>query len=803
MRVQIKAEQPLGPLSVLKELPDAHLAVLEGLNGIGKTLAVRILQICTGTIPYRRDSAAWQSLCRGLGEVEVTITGLNGANEIHWDADSRDWLEVVEGQTVVPFKSITIDGRPVKDFREVTEILEVHRLAGDEGIIETFAQQADAEASSVARWARRFADQEDSPLAQLEHQLGYAVENLTDWSIERYQQVKLTIQRAQEAHDKASALMERSIEKRDELIEAANLQRQLGRIVRRLPDLEQQLVATDAEIQKIQSQRDAIQDQLMDLAGQLAGAEALVRELRNARRTRDRNRERLSEELDKIGRVTSDLGIEPTQEAVTTTLTELRSVLETLTAEQLEMDAAPTMRHLLVTLSDQLAEAEQSGLADQLAVDDSETDTQLTVAQTRGGMLNRRTQLEGQPPPPEARELMDRIADVRHRIDLCNRALQALEEAGRFERLAASNEHRVDDALGAMDSQAASRVQDLLNRRRSLDEQILKLAAIRASLRQQLGSLGGEQNAESIRRRISQIVEHHDIDPEEIDTALQGAEQTVSRADEGVSRTSADLVTAKRELARANAEIRRAVSALATDSQLEWLRLGLGYRSDTQVTGSPESMLTTLQAVRVSVRTSMQRLAGLRSQLGAVERALRALADHLRGNESNTREYLEQLQHWLGKRFSTWFNVPRVRAELLPDAEGDISVDLRRREVAWTENGAEVVRPLEAFSSGEQAFAYTRARLAILDDEERRARNRLIALDEFGAFIAFDRLSGLTAYLTERAGQHPDDQVLVILPLAQDYSERAGSAVGSEAARLQGLADEIGVRGYAVQELVP
>ena len=103
-----------------------------------------------------------------------------------------------------------------------------------------------------------------------------------------------------------------------------------------------------------------------------------------------------------------------------------------------------------------------------------------------------------------------------------------------------------------------------------------------------------------------------------------------------------------------------------------------------------------------------------------------------------------------GKHFSSWFNNPLVRRELLPSAEGEIVVNLATREVVWTESGSVRSRPLEAFSSGEQAFAYTRARLAVLDEDQNRPPNRLIALDEFGAFIAHDRLTGLLAYLRER-----------------------------------------------------
>jgi len=141
-----------------------------------------------------------------------------------------------------------------------------------------------------------------------------------------------------------------------------------------------------------------------------------------------------------------------------------------------------------------------------------------------------------------------------------------------------------------------------------------------------------------------------------------------------------------------------------------------------------------------------------------------------------------------------------VRQELLPNAIGEIAVDVERREVTWTERDATRSRPLDAFSSGEQAFAYTRARLAVLD-EQAKPLNRLIALDEFGAFIAHDRLAGLLAYLRDRTRDHPEDQVVVILPLSRDYTQLASNALASEADAFGKLAEEIATRSYAVRLL--
>ena len=411
MHVQISASKP-GPLSILEELPSARLAVLEGLNGIGKTLAVRVLQVCTGTFPYRLNSLAWESMCKGLGDLRVTVTDLNGAREIIWLADTREWLKVKATDETVPFRQITVDGKPVTSTDSIKPLLVVHRLAGDEGITETLAQEVDSQVLIVRRWIARYANQESSPLARLEQALGDAAAALGDVSPDRHTQMRHQVQSEQEEAVEASEEAARHVKRRDSLAEAVSLRRRLDEVKKYIPNLETELSAIDTEIEDIQAKRDAIQTELMELAGQVAGSDALVRELRNARRTRDRNRQRLSDEIDTIAAEAADLNIDPTLAAVESIITELNGLEESLNLQQLAVYTAPEMRNLLDKLSGQLGNAEDAGLSNEVAIKDSNSDTQLTVSQTRAGMLMRRAELEGQPPSPQAKEVAERLADV-------------------------------------------------------------------------------------------------------------------------------------------------------------------------------------------------------------------------------------------------------------------------------------------------------------------------------------------------------------------------------------------------------
>lgn len=801
MRIEIEASPP-GPLRIIAVLPSSRLAMLEGLNGIGKTLAIRLLQLCTGDMPYRTDAAAWRSLCSGLGPFSVTATELTGAATIRWEADSTDWGDHTPPDGPVPIRRIQIDGRSAS-IDEVRQLLQVHRLAGDEDLVETLAQRADDAADAVRRWSRRFANVESSPLATLEERLNDLVEMLGDWSIERYAQFVTAVGDTEVKRRHRAITADAARERCDALQDARRIQHQLRQLETNLPSIQAELGPVESEIEALRVNRDETHKAITTLAGQVAAAAPVAQELYNARRTLDRNRDNLAAALDSLAVASARAEVEPDSRAISDLIRAIEGELLSLMEAQAVLDQAPAMRDLLDEASSALVRAEDDGLGDQVMIEDPETDLQLTVTETKSGMAARRAQLEGQPPPPESADVAERIEQSRQRLELLRVTETKAAQATRYRRLVDQNQQRVDAALQAFDPSAVQRLQELEARRRSSDERMLYLASRRAALRQQLGGLLSADSAEQAARLLADALTNLALEASQLAEALVVAERQFADA-VSAQRDAEELHrTARRDLARADADVRRATTTLSSARDLTWLRGSLPSAAVPAPGNQPDQQAAAIGIARSLVNDVVDRLGDHRGQLGAVEVALRGLARRLRGQSLETQRFVERLERWLGQHFSEWFNNERVRTELLPEADGPILVDLHTAEVRWREGTAERSRPLEAFSSGEQAFAYTRARLAILDEQEHPPANRLIVLDEFGAFIAHDRLTGLLAHLRERAGEHPNDQVLVILPLARDYATMAGAAIGDEAARYSSLAAQISDHSYALQEIVP
>lgn len=798
MQIRISTD-PIGPLRVLDGLPDVPLSVIEGRNGIGKSLAVRVLEICCGEMPYRLRSPAWESLRAGLGRFEVRAEGLNGAKLVLWRADSREWPGEPSGAPDEAwFEAIEIDGTQTT-MSEIRTLLRVHRIAGDEGIVETLASRADAEAEAVHRWASRYASEKGTPLALLEHEADDLRLLFGGWTDAAIPDLRKSLLDAERQYELAVAEAERAYTQHKLVSDAAALQRQLERYSEEAPQLQEELKSVEAEIAARQSRRGAIDTELRRIVRSSALAGTVQHELRNARRTTSNNRRKLADSVKIASTLAAQLGISKERAEAEAEAASVADAIEVLELEQRSLDAAPVMRELLDQISDHLAEAEEDGLADEVAVEEPQASVSLTVAQTRIGISNRRKALEGHPPPPEAEAVQEQLVAQGRRQAQVAALMTQIGNIERFGRLVQTNEERVRSAIAALPAAGSGGVRSLEEEKAQLDDEIVQLAGQRASLVERLGGSPVSDPA-VVRERLAQTLETAGVPQELLGDALVEFGDALEAARDAERATRESLDARRSELAQTQSEVQRAWNMLANREDLGWLRDALALEPSQHASNDAQAQY--IEHLRDRLDAVLDRLGAVRAQLAAVERALIGVGRHIRSQSPDAEVYVKELKSWLGRRFSDWFNSERVRLELLPQAEGDIVVDLEAREVLWAEGEIIRSRPLEAFSSGEQAFAYTRARLGLLDDEDNPPQNRLVVLDEFGAFIAHDRLQQLFDVLEDRIPQHPTDQVVVVLPLARDYEQLEKTALKTEQRGLQDMAEQVAAKGYGVRELV-
>lgn len=72
MHFEIDANCKRG-LRIIREIPNYEISRIEGYNGIGKSSALRLLELCTGSQPYRGQDRLWESFREQLVHATVRV----------------------------------------------------------------------------------------------------------------------------------------------------------------------------------------------------------------------------------------------------------------------------------------------------------------------------------------------------------------------------------------------------------------------------------------------------------------------------------------------------------------------------------------------------------------------------------------------------------------------------------------------------------------------------------------------------------------------------------------------------------
>jgi hypothetical protein len=201
------------------------------------------------------------------------------------------------------------------------------------------------------------------------------------------------------------------------------------------------------------------------------------------------------------------------------------------------------------------------------------------------------------------------------------------------------------------------------------------------------------------------------------------------------------------------------------------------------------------------LRTAVIRLIDQLEEARNLVQVVGQFADSVLGEEKmfSDQELYGAVRAVLSDELLTSLDTEPIRERLFGGARIQ-SIDLGSRELVLARNGGpSLPRPFDTFSTGEQAFAFTQARILELEPSNRP--NRLLVLDEFGAFVAADRMPDLAEFLRSQQVAPIADQVLVILPLQTDYEAELEDTTGDLRSRYEERVSQLQAREYYTQEL--
>lgn len=800
MRIQINVNDA-GPIRVVGSMNVSQVSLLEGFNGIGKSSAIRLLLICTGTLPYSEQDRSWNSLRRNLGQVQVQVDELIGtASNITWEFDTRSWELLSFPITTEWFSSIRIDGRDAT-LSDVRQVLRVHRLSGDIGVVDTLVEEIDTNKS----WVERLRNRIEAPDFRLLDESVSVLRQLTSVSSEvdtaTLAEDQRAVDLAQAAKSRADQAM-RDVEQRYRDIERAmELKADLDQLLSVGPEIDQRLEAVRADLEAAQTEREGVNSELEELAVAAALGEEQYKELANAEKLLERNRSKLSAALVQLSDAAAALKVDTASDAIEEAIGEAQATLDAVVAEQAKADTIPSLLNLVSSLTGPLAAAEAEELGqEQVLVDGYATDP--SVSGLKQALAERQLNLHEVPEKDELEPLRQRVNFAARRLSDLQKLPSLIEAVEKFRRLVNTHTETVTELAKSQNLGAAEQLESLHSHRDALDERVLDLVGERARIVKQRGLLGGGSDAVVLRANLSNQLEACGIDDaEDLDSAWDKVRNDSKQVGVRLAESERSLHEATHKHDQHQQALLVARDMIGGSDEFAWVREGLPNIAPTTNDDS-ETALARLTEVSSRADAARTRLEDLPNQLLAVEQALTSIAEQMRGRNSVSSMYVGEIRAWFESHFRHYFSQEAIRTQLLSPKAEDVEVSIVKASVSWTEGGEPREKPLDAFSSGQQAFAYARARLVQLDQEGSEAENRLICLDEFGAFMSADRRDELITLLKARASASPGDRTLLVLPVRTDYAEAAENALGDERKDLLGRAAALESAGLVIEDLL-
>ena len=770
-------------VNILPEIESHSIARLEGRNGIGKTMAVRLLQLCTGDQPYRTaDRKAWAQLKDDLGKVTIRATELQGAKEIVWEVDSSRWpdeptascslLSTKKGEEGICTK-VTVDSKKA-DLARIQALLRVHRLAGDETLIDSI----EADVESLYEAMKRERERAAARAEQVSEVIGDLGEQLTAASPSTVKQASDADEKAQKQLEKTGKELEKAQARLDELRGLAGRLKKLAKLLEdyddpdtTLEEVKRELKETQKERVDVQAQREALNLNAENEAQKVEEIGQLEAEIEEVRAERDKLRRQASKLSSKLGLIAVPAGRGEPSFKGPRRATE--HSLDELLEQQANIDAGPQVR----ALGDRALELFAENGVPQIQghpVATLEDDTRLSPEQLGPAIERRQAEIDKEARPPQASRLDKQIADAEQALRDFEVLASALNRTKLRESKITKLRKKAKGLAEGLTGTEGERFADFERQAQTLEAEESALEEKRDRLLDRMRADASGTSVKTARKRLDRDLDAAKTGSDSIAADVETEEARVAELAE--SRRQAKLLaeSATATHRAAEAEREQALARMAASEHWEPLRsadlLPADSLTDKQNEKRAAALLRRCSAAEVELDDASTLVAD-RILAGVEAARFIAREDDAKASDTSAKpgalSVLQMLEAQLGSRY---FGDPAI-AEVLFDGGELVQFNLVGKTVEWKpEKGGPLERHLEAFSSGERAFAYTKARLERLRAMPETA-NRFVALDEFGAFLERSRLELLERHLAENVIGKSVDQALIVLPLPRSRSE--------------------------------
>lgn len=783
-------------LKVIREIPDIPLCMLEGRNGIGKTVAIHLLELISGSIPeeFQLRPILWSSLRERLGPTSVHLDNLNGNRSLAVRFTPDLWEESLPTSLGEWLGTATIDGEP-QPISACSALLSVTRIAGNEDLEVTLRKRVATLSGYLDFASKRVLERERMISARLEG----IVPEVREADPAAIKVIAAQLDAVESELREAKARSTAADARLSNLLRALETRRQLDAagvaadtLLARREELTNTVKALTSDLHDKEREAD-------DASAAFSAEGEAQKKLADAERILRYRQGRLANLQREIKEHAASLSLQTSisSSAIARAISVGESRLADLQRTYRSLDSTSLVRDLIGGIVVPLRAAETDA-GDQILVRTEEGG--LTVSQTLGGVTRRQQELADQPQPAQIREIESQIDTARRQVGSLRHLASTFEQLERQQLLVTQAQDEADTAVEQAEqaSAAARRLREATRAVGAAQAALTKAHEELASVQQQIGATGAtsrEDAAADLEKALTAL----GLSADEAAVAEDAARQALAEADVALAELNEAASAIRRRLAVRQADLDLVINRLRENRNYRWL-----WES---IDGLESKLIDPEERYRAFARLRTAILQAADSGGDAVDfiASLLGIANSFFEKDLGKRDGVlvqtlrPAFEAVLGQRLRDALNSPSIRDAIFDGAEV-VRVEADTRQLTLRDsNGSETKRPMEAFSSGEQAFAFTQARLAGLESPQKP--NRLLVLDEFGAYVAADRLPDLSRFLASDIGRVAD-QIIVILPLHVDYDSEISETQGKLRARYQERLDQIKERAYCAVNLV-
>ncbi|MFF7155351.1 hypothetical protein [Streptomyces sp. NPDC008139] len=793
MKIKIEAECRRG-LRIIEEIPDLPLCRIEGYNGIGKTNAIKLLRLCAGEQPFAGQDASWRTFREQLTRARITVTELNEASEIEWLVEPHRWPSKAEPPGEL-LGAIRISGHTARP-RDIQSLFQVYHVLAAKTPVSVLSAQIQNARDHIQDWDSASGR---SRQAQLDDILGDLKTLIGDCAPAKLAAEFATAREAKARADELALQAQRLQQRVALLDQAVDTAEHLAQVQGRGPEMQEKLVQLQERLDELDRKKEQLNKQISEASAREHKDRQAEREFDNAQKHLGRCDRALRDADSTLEKLAAFADVAPHRDALDILQNKVGAKLTELTELRPRVHSAPLVIDVLNNLASILEQAEGNDLGAEVLFDSVDGRLGWTITDWKETCLQRAAALRERAPSADAEELGREIEHTRNRLDALSQMSDALDQVDQARLKHTGAQERLRAAAGALPEQTARTLEELIEARDSLDQQGRDVQAEHIRLTQVYALLGGGLSEEMLAAELDRLCTDADVDA----ARVRGRRDRERVERDDIQRKEAQAAQqaefSQQQADKRSTHISRIVQELVTRDEFSWLRRALPLIESLRE-ASIDTQAETLDGISVQLEKGRDLLERTFTTVRGVGSALGSLATELDLDRHISVDHQRNpfdaaTRWWLAEEVRRWFADDLVRIALF-DGGDDIRLDANNMNVFWTVEGETRQRSLSAFSSGQQAFAFTQAQVAQLDREESPAANRLIALDEFGAFLDSTRMSGLAQYLTDRPNESSRDQVVVILPHMPHQSAHSDQA---SIARIEDLER----RGYFAEALRP